>query len=172
MKLNLTKIISFNIFQSLLSQPTYLIHFNSAKQLYIDLNVFKCFEFKIIIYYIKKFYINIKKYFIKVFIQFIMFLSRLLKSAKIYYWSTELKLADIVWVIWKIKYLIELLNFVIIIYINYKANIKIIKQILLFIMLIKKLNFHLIYISKYLQHFNLNIHYKLDKQHIISDTLL
>lgn len=39
-------------------------------------------------------------------------------------------------------------------------------------MLIKKQNLCLICISKYLQHFNLNIYYKSDKQYIISDILL
>jgi len=36
---------------------------------------------------------------------------------------------------------------------------------------IKKQNLYLIYISKYLQHFNLNVHHKSKKQHIILNAL-
>jgi len=54
---------------------------------------------------------------------------------------------------------------------NYEVNVEIVKQVSLFITFIKKLNLHLIYTSKYLQHFNLNIHHKSEKQHIIFDTL-
>lgn len=62
MKFNSVKIASFKTLQLLLFKPTYLVHFNSAKQLYIDLDAFKCFDFKIIIYYTKKkTHINIKK---------------------------------------------------------------------------------------------------------------
>jgi len=65
-----------------------------------------------------------------------------------------------------------LLSLVTIIYIDHKVNVKIIKQISLFIMSTKKLNLYLICASKYLQHFNLNIHHKSDKQHIVLNILL
>ena len=58
-----------------------------------------------------------------------------------------------------------------IIYIDYDAALKIIKQISLITSLIDKLNFCLIRASDYLQRFNLNIRYKFDKQHNISDVL-
>lgn len=40
------------------------------------------------------------------FIQYILFLSRLLTIAKKNYWSTELKIADFVWVIKKLRHLV------------------------------------------------------------------
>jgi len=54
MKFILTEIVSFKTLQALLLKSFYLIHFNLVKQLYIDLNVFKFFDFDVMIYYIKK----------------------------------------------------------------------------------------------------------------------
>ncbi len=54
---------------------------------------------------------------------------------------------------------------------NHEANVKIVKQIFLLTMLIKKQNLCLMYASKYLQHFNLNVHHKSEKQHIVLDVL-
>jgi len=50
--------------------------------------------------------------------------------------------------------------------------VKIVKQISLLMMLTEKQNLHLMHTSKYLQHFNLNIHHKSEKQHIVLDVLL
>jgi len=180
MKLNSAEIASFKTLQLLLFKFSYLIHFNLIKHLYINLNTSKFFGFDVIIYHIKKeVHINIKKdnssiakiFSSKLFIQLIMFLSRLLKSAETYYWLTELELADMIWIMQKVRHLIELLNLLTIIHTDHEANVKIVKQIFLSMMLIKKQNLCLMCASKYLQHFNLNIHHKSEKQHIVLDIL-
>ncbi len=172
MKPNPVKIVSFKTLQSLLFKLSYLIHFDLTKCLYINLNAFKSFGFDIMIYHIKKeVHTNIKKgnssiakiFLSKSFIQFIMFLSRLLKPAKTHYWLTELELAGMIWVVWKVRHLIELLNLLIIIYINHEANVKIVKQTSLSMMLTEKQNLCLVCASEYLQHFNLNICHKSEK---------
>jgi len=98
MKFSFVKIVSFETLQFLLFKFTYLIYFDSAKQLYIDLNVFKCFDFDVMIYHIKK-EITVKEknhtvmkknnttttYSFRSSIQFIMFLSRLLKFTEMHY---------------------------------------------------------------------------------------
>ncbi len=93
-KSNSAEIVSFKTLQLLLFKLSYLVHFNLTKCLYIDLNMSKFFDFDIMIYYIKKeVHINIKKdnssiakiFLSKLFIQFIMFLSRLLKLAETHY---------------------------------------------------------------------------------------
>ena len=58
-----------------------------------------------------------------------------------------------------------------IIYTDHDVALKIIKQILLIISFIDKLNFRLMRASDCLQHFNLNIRHKFKKQYIISDIL-
>ena len=52
------KHVVFNILQNILSKSFYLIHSNSKRQLFIDLNVSKKFDFKIMLYYIKKIYLK------------------------------------------------------------------------------------------------------------------
>ena len=124
------------------------------------------------IYYIK----NIEKktnYLSQTVIKSIFFLSRLMNDAKFRYWLIRLKLVEIIWMLKKIYYLIEAaaFNLSTIIYIDYDVVLKITKQILLIISFTDKLKFRFIRVFDYLQRFNLNIRHKLDKQHIISDTL-
>jgi len=64
-----------------------------------------------------------------------------------------------------------LLNLLTIIYTDHEANVKTVKQISLLMMLIKKQNLCLMCVSEYLQHFNLNVYHKPEKQHIVPDTL-
>ena len=59
-------------------------------------------------------------------IQLILFLSRLLKDIKTRYWSIELEIVGIIWVLRKIRYLIEL-ALKTIIYIDYKLVLRIAK---------------------------------------------
>ena len=68
----------------------------------------------------------------------------------------------------KIRHLMTLIT---IIYIDYNVALKIIKQILLIILFINKLNLRLMRGFNYLQRFNLNIYYKLKKKYIILDTI-
>ncbi len=180
MKSNSVKIVSFKMLQSLLFKFSYLIHFNLTKHLYINLNAFKFFDFDVMIYHIKKeVHINIKKddssivkiFLSKLFIQLIMFLSRLLKLTKTHYWLTELKLVSMIWVVWKVRHLIELLNLLTIIYTDHEVNVKIVKQISLLMMLTEKQNLCLMHISEYLQCFNLNVCHKSEKQHIVLNVL-
>ena len=58
-----------------------------------------------------------------------------------------------------------------IIYTDYSVNVSIIKQTLLNTSFMNKLNLWLVNMSEYLQYFNLNIHYKLNKMYIILDAL-
>ena len=67
--------------------------------------------------------------------------------------------------------MIKILQFFTIIYIDYNAILNITKQTLLFIIFINKFNLQLIKAFDYLQRFNLNIYYKLNKQHIVFDAL-
>lgn len=104
-------------------------------------------------------------------IQPIIFLSRLLKPAETRYWPTELELAGMVWVVRKVRHLIESLSLATIIHTDHGANIGIVKQISLFTMSTEKLNLRLIRASEYLQRFNLDIRHKPGKQHIVPDAL-
>lgn len=62
-------------------------------------------------------------------------------------------------------------KFATIIYIDHDTTLDIAKQTSLTITSIDKLNLRLVRAFDYLQHFNLNIRHKFDKQHIVLDVL-
>ena len=76
---------SYEIFQSLFSKFFYLIHHDSKRQIYVNLNVNKKFDIDVVVYHVKKNFIKSNEYLVKSFIQSIMFLFRLLNSIKIRY---------------------------------------------------------------------------------------
>ena len=99
----------------------------------------------------------------------ILFLSRLLNPAEIRYWSIELEIADIVWVLRKVRHLMEASTSVTMIYIDHDVALRIAKQTSLITTFTNKLNLRLVRVSDYLQRFNLNIRHKSKKQHIVFD---
>ena len=161
---------AFKTLQAMFLKSSFLIHINFARQLYINLNVNKKFDFNTIIYYIKDNWKDIN-YLSQSTIESILFLNKLINDAKSRYWSIKLKLTDIVWVLKKIRHLMKTFTLTTIIYIDHDVALRIIKQISLIIFFINKLNLRLIRAFNYLQRFNLNIRHKFKKQHIIFDAL-
>ena len=101
-----------------------------------------------------------------------MFLNRCLNETKRNYWFIELKIADIVWVIRKIKHMIEFIEiFSIIVYIDHSTVVFISRQIIFIIFSSDKLNLRLVKVSQYLFDFNLFIKHKVDKINVVSDAL-
>lgn len=88
------EIIVFITLQKRLSISSFLTHFDNELFLYIDLNASKDFDFDVMIYYIVS--AVEENYSRRSQIRLILFLSRFLKNAKTRYWSTKLKLAEIV----------------------------------------------------------------------------
>ena len=104
--------------------------------------------------------------------QFIMFLNKCLNDAEKNYWLIKLKITDIVWIIKKIKHMIESIEMSsIIIYIDYNAVVSILRQTTFITFNINKLNLKLVKASQYLFEFNLFIRHKIDKFNIIFDIL-
>lgn len=83
----------------------------------------------------------------------------------------KLEVTELIWIVKKIKHIIETATQKVIIYTNHAASVDINWQSSLNITAMKKLNLYLIQTFKYLQYFHLNIHYKLRKLNIILDTL-
>ena len=83
-----------------------------------------------------------------------------------------MKVADIVWVLRKIRHLIEFsTEKFIIIYTDHDVALSIFKQISMIIIFTDKLNLRLIKVSDYIQRFELKLRHKSDKAHIIFNTL-
>ena len=162
---------SYEILQSLFSKFFYLIHHDSKRQIYVNLNVNKEFEIDVVVYHIKKDFIKLNEYSVKSFIQSIMFLFKLLNSIETRYWSIEMKIADIIWILRKIRHLIESFISFIVIYINHDVTLDIIKQITFSFSSTNKLNFRLVRVSDYIQRFDLNIRHKSNKSHLVSNVL-
>jgi hypothetical protein len=166
------KMISFLLLQKNLIKTTLLIHFDKIKWLWIDLDEFKEFDFEVIIFHvIKKF--SKKTWSIKNDIQLIMFLSRLLISAKKNYWLIELKTVELIWVIKKIRHLIQSSKKSVIIQTNHAVIMNICKQIFITsINSVMRMNLRLIRVFQFLSQFsNLKIRHKSRKYHLISDAL-
>ena len=84
-----------------------------------------------------------------------------------------MKITNIVWVVKKIRHLIEavIASRVIIVYTNHVATVDIVRQSSINTTSTKKLNLRLIRASKYLQRFRLEIRHKPDKTNVIPDAL-
>ncbi len=166
------KMISFLLLQKNLIKITFLIHFDKIKWLWIDLDEFKEFDFEVIIFHvIKKF--SKRTWSIKNDIQFIMFLSRLLISAKKNYWFIELKIIKLIWVIKKIRHFIQFSKKSMIIQTNHVVIMNICKQIFITsINSVMRMNLRLIRVFQFLSQFsNLKIRHKSKKYHLIFDAL-
>ena len=165
-----SKIEAFRNIQKSLFTSIYLIHFDNKRQLYIDFDSNKEMSIDEVIYHVTD-NEDSSNYFFRKSIQSIMFLSRLLSSIEIKYWSTELKLTDLIWIFRKIRHLIDFAIKFTIIYTDHEASLTIVKQIFLSIFSTDKLNLKLVRVSNYIQRFELVIKYKSDKLHLVSDAL-
>ena len=101
----------------------------------------------------------------------ILFLSRQLSSAKTRYWPTELEMAGIIWVVKKIRHLIEASTKSTIIYTDHSAAIDIVRQSSMNTTSTEKLNLRLIRASEYLQRFRIELRHKPGKTNIVPDIL-
>ena len=159
----------FRRLQQVFAESTFLTHFDSNRRLFIDLNVFKKWDFAAMIYHVVK---NLEKDFLKIDVQSIFFLNKLLNETKKNYWFTELKIAEIVWIIKKIRHMIKFIKLSsTIIYTNHFAAISIFRQTTLITTSIDKFNLRFVRVSQYLFNFNLTIRHKTDKFNVISDAL-
>ena len=137
----------------------------------MNLNVNKEFDIDAVVYHVKKDFIKLNEYSIKSFIQSIMFLFRLLNSIETRYWSIKMKIADIVWILRKIRHFIESFTSFIVIYIDHDVTLNIVNQITFSFFSTNKLNLRLIRVNDYIQRFDLDIRHKSNKFHLVSNVL-
>ena len=110
--------------------------------------------------------------FSRIKIQFIMFLNKCFIDVEKNYWSTKLKIVDIIWIIRKIRHMIENNECSsTIIYIHHFVAILISRQINFITSNIDKFNLRFIRASQYLSKFNLSIKHKSNKFNIMFDVL-
>ena len=162
---------SFNLLQKAIDRASMLIHFDFDRTLWIDLDKSKKREFDVIVFHLKKELIN-DIISLRTQIESIMFLSRLLTTVEMNYWSIELKMTALIWIVKKIKHLIKSFKYSILIQIDHFATIDICKQKLITsINFFIRSNIRLIRASQYLFQFSLDVRHKSEKNNIVSDAL-
>lgn len=163
------EILAFKTLQAALSKKQYLVHFNPARQLHIDIDASKESGMGAMIFHLKK--PSDDEFPTRTNIEPIMFISRLLTPAETRYWPTELELAGLVWVLRKTRHLVEATELPTIVYTDHGASLGIAKQTTLSTSSTDKLNLRLVRASDYIQRFQLIIKHKPGKQHIVPDAL-
>ena len=164
----IAKLDSYEQIQKTFSRQNFLFHFSSTKVLYIDMNVFKSYEFDAMIYHTAVSYENLAVI-SQIDVQSIMFLSKMLIAVETKYWSTKLEVAILIWVIKKIKHMIKTITKTTVIFIDHSANTSIIRQYILNFENTDKLNLKLIKAFVYLFQFDFDVRYKFDKTNIVFD---
>ena len=156
-----------------MSQSSTPVHHNLEKVLWIDLDASKEFGFGAIV-----FHTAANETFLEgcwsstTSVQPVLFLSRLFTPAERNYWPTELEIAGFVWMIKKVRHIIELSKAKVIIQTNHLTIINILQQSsITSTTLTMRLNLRLIWASQFLQQFKLNVRHKPGKEHIIPDAL-
>lgn len=157
--------------QKVFRSPVFLVYYDPARRLHIDLDSSKSWGFAAIVYYVKG-DPEINVLVARTSVEPILFLSKLLNNAERNYWPTELEVAGIVWVVKKIRHLIESTKaLLVVIYTDYSAAVLISRQTTLITSSTDKLNLRLVRASQYLSSFNLAVRHKAGKSNIVPDTL-
>ena len=163
-----SEIKSFQDLKQAFSRPTFLVHFDPDRQLFIDLDASKAWGFAAIVYHVKK---DAVEGFNRTDVQPILFLSKMLNQAEANYWPTELEVAGLVWVVRKVRHMIESTKKPTIIYTDHSAAVPISKQASLTTSSTDKLNLRLVRASQYLSSFDLEVKHKAGKSNVVPDAL-
>ena len=153
--------------QKVFRQISLLMYHDSTRIIYINVNVFKRRDFDVVIYHLKN-EIDSNN-FKHDEIEFILFLNRMLTFVEERYWSIELKMIELMWIIRRARHFIKVFRHVTIIFIDHVVNASIVKQTIFTFNNTNKLNLRLIRVFIYLFQFRLNIRYRFDKRHVISN---
>ena len=183
---------AYHQLQQMFARPTMLHHHDPKRQLYVDLDASKEWGLAAHVYHVKEdlpkpsagtdLHTNMKAATKKTgkatadhpkqkSLQPILFLSRQLKPAETRYWPTELEMAGIVWVVKKIRHLIEASANPTVIYTDHSAAVGLVRQTSLNTASVEKLNLRLVRASEYLQRFRIEIRHKPGKANIVPDAL-
>lgn len=100
----------------------------------------------------------------------LLFMSKVLSTAKGNYWPTELEVACLVWAIRKIHHWVKSARNVIV-WTDHSATPGIVKQTTLNSSNTDKLNMRLVRASQYLSQYTLDVRWKPGKQHVVPDAL-
>ena len=187
------ELAAFESLQKALSKETSLTHHNPKRTLYIDLDASKSYGFGAMLYHVKDLKnkatnsprvdnpedsenkakesgLRWKKP-PQSSVQPILYLSRMLTVAETHYWPTELEVACLVWVLKKVRHMVDSTELPTIVHTDHSATIGIAKQTTLSTTSTDKLNLRLIRAADYIQRFNLDLRHIAGKTNIVPDAL-
>lgn len=167
------QLASFEGIQAALSKPITLAHHDPNKILWIDLNASKEFGFGAVIFHInEENELTEGTWPLKTSIRSLIFLSRLLSPAESHYWPTELEIVGFVWVLKKVRHLIESARAKVMVQIDHSAIRDIVQQSsITSTTSAMRMNVRLVRASQFLCQFRLVICHKPGKEHIVPDAL-
>lgn len=157
---------SFDVLQQLFTRPGVLTYFDPTRPLYIDIDASVEVGFGAYAYHVKDDAVPKQKS-----QQPVLFLSKTLTPAETRYWPTELEVAGLVWVVKKLRHLIEATNLTTVVYTDHQAIVDIAKQSSLNTTSLVRLNLRHVRSSEYLARFRLDIRYKPGKTNTVPDAL-
>ena len=149
------------------------MYHNPDKVLWIDLNASKEFGFGAVAFHdTEGSSLPEGRWPSRTSMQPILFLSRLLTQAEKNYWPTELEIAGFVWVIKKLRHLVESSRAKVIIQTDHTAILDIMQQSsITSTSSTMRMNVRLVRASQFFRQFRLVVRHKPGKEHIIPDAL-
>ncbi|KAJ5252623.1 hypothetical protein N7489_003033 [Penicillium chrysogenum] len=103
------ELASFDAIQAVFQDPQWLAHWDRTRRLYFDIDASQEGGHGAMVFHIKREYThsNMKQPPPSTAVEPIMFLSRVLTPAEKHYWATELEISCLVWVVRKIRHMVE-----------------------------------------------------------------
>jgi hypothetical protein len=169
---------AYESIQEAFKNPGILVHFSPERILFIDIDAAKGEKgFGAMIYHVngELNYLGSKTDKKtpppRTLVEPIMFLSRLLNIHEQRYWPTELEVACLIWVLRKVRHLVEASKHPTVIWTDHAATIGIVNQRSLSTTATDRLNLRLIQAAQYAQRFRLELHHKPGKLNTVPDAL-
>ena len=163
-----TEIESFEKVQKSFTKPGFLVHFCHIRPLFADLDASKQ-SFGAMVYHVKG--DNTDGIPRKSLVEPILFLSKLLTSAESRYWPTELEIAAMVWMVRRIRHMIEACTRPVIIYTDHASSTSIAVQTTLKTSNVDNLNTRLVRASQYLSQFKIEVRHKPGTSNVVPDAI-
>ena len=160
---------SYRQLQEAFSRASFLVHFSAERVLFIDIDASKRRGFGAMVYHLKSSADPAKPK--RTDVEPILFLSRMLNEAEKRYWPTELETAGLVWVVRRVRHMIEAAKHTTVIFTDHNANASIAEQTTLSSSNTDKLNLRLVRASTYLSQVRLEVKYRPGKDHVVPDAL-
>ncbi|KAJ5090186.1 hypothetical protein N7532_008870 [Penicillium argentinense] len=165
---------AFDELQAEFADSPWLTHHDSQRQLYVDLDASKEAGFGAMVFHVNPTHVHdISKPPAANAIQPVLFLSRDLSAAERNYWPTELEVACLVWVLRKIRHMVQAAppHLPVVIYTDHSSTTPIAQSSPLRSVASDRLNLRLVRASQYIQQYRLRVFHRPGATNQVVDAL-